>query len=76
MLGCVLGRVWGVVGGPVSRSSLHRLSAPLSHQKVGFRVTAGQEFQKSKKGERVVHKMQLAVSLDTKTGLRKSPQVP
>ena len=35
--------------------------------KWGFRVTAGQEFQESKKGERSVHKTELAVSLDTET---------
>ena len=43
--------------------------------KWGFRVTAGQEFQESKKGERSVHKTELAVSLDTETGFQKSPQV-
>ena len=44
------------------------LSRRVHSGKWGFRGTVVQEFQKSKKGERVVHKMQLAVSLDTETG--------
>ena len=34
----------------------------------GFRVTAGQKFHKSKQGERSVHMINVAVSLDTETG--------
>ena len=39
-----------------------------SHQNVENRVTTGQEHQKSKKSERSVHIVKLAVSLDTGTG--------
>ena len=45
-----------------------RFSRRVHSGKWGFRVTAGQEFQESKKGERSVHKTELAVSLDTETG--------
>ena len=45
-----------------------RVSRRVHSGKWGFRVTAGQEFQESKKGERSVHKTELAVSLDTETG--------
>ena len=38
-----------------------------SHQNVENRVTTGQEHQKSKKSERSVHIVKLAVSLDTGT---------
>lgn len=39
-----------------------------SHQNMENRVTTGQVFQKSKKSERSVHIVKLAVSLDTGTG--------
>ena len=45
-----------------------RVSRRVHSGKWGFRVTAGQEFQESKKGERSVHKTELAVYLDTETG--------
>ena len=44
------------------------LSRRVHSGKWGFRVTAGQEFQESKKGERSVHIINVAVSLDTETG--------
>ena len=86
MCACVLVHVWCVGGAfvynlaawtgcSVAARSL-KLSRRVHSGKWGCRVTVVQEFQKSKKGERVVHKMQLAVSLDTETGFRKSPQVP
>ena len=45
-----------------------RLSRRVHSGKWGFRVTAGQKFHKSKKGERSVHMINVAVSLDTETG--------
>ena len=77
MCGCVLVHVWCVGGAFVYNLAawtgvLSLLVLSLSRRvhsgKWGFRVTAGQEFQESKKGERSVHKTELAVSLDTETG--------
>ena len=41
----------------------------------GFRVTAGQKFHKSKKGERNASQRHPMVSLDTETTFQKSAQV-
>ena len=45
-----------------------KVSRRVHSGKWGFRVTAGQKFNKSKKGERSVHMINVAVSLDTETG--------
>ena len=77
MCGRVLVHVWCVGGAFVYNLAawtgcsvllVLRVSRRVHSGKWGFRVTAGQEFQESKKGERSVHTINVAVSPDTGTG--------
>jgi len=66
---------FGAVAGVFLSGSCSQGPASHSHQKVGFRVTVGGEFQNSKKGERSTSQLKPTVSLDIGTVFQKSPQV-